>query len=35
MLRRLTPQMDRLVAVSHAIVDKLAEEGRDGARRDR
>ncbi|MER3417636.1 MAG: hypothetical protein C4343_00570 [Chloroflexota bacterium] len=31
-LRRLTPHMDRLVAVSRAIVAKIAEERGDGAR---
>ncbi len=30
-LRRLTPEMDRLIAVSGAIVDKIAAEGRQGA----
>jgi glycosyltransferase involved in cell wall biosynthesis len=30
-LRRLTPSMDRLVAVSSAIVRKIADEGREGA----
>lgn len=32
LLRRLTPSMDRLVAVSRAIVAKLVAEGRTGAR---
>ncbi len=31
LLRRLTPSMDRLIAVSRAIVTKLLEEGRTGA----
>lgn len=31
LLRRLTPSMDRLIAVSRAIVAKLADEGRTGA----
>jgi len=30
-LRRLTPQMDHVIAVSRAIVAKIAEEGRTGA----
>jgi glycosyltransferase involved in cell wall biosynthesis len=30
-LRRLTPSMDRLIAVSDAIVDKIQDEGREGA----
>lgn len=30
LMRRLTPSMDRLIAVSRAIVDKLAAEGRTG-----
>jgi glycosyltransferase involved in cell wall biosynthesis len=30
-LRRLTPQMDRLVAVSRAMVEKIRDEGRVGA----
>jgi glycosyltransferase involved in cell wall biosynthesis len=30
-LRRLTPRMDHVIAVSQAIVDKVAEEGRSGA----
>ena len=34
LLRRLTPSMDRLVAVSRAIVAKLVAEGRTGARVD-
>ena len=32
LLRRLTPSMDRLVAVSRAIITKLVAEGRTGAR---
>ncbi len=31
LLRRLTPSMDRLIAVSNAIVAKIADEGRAGA----
>jgi len=31
LLRRLTPKMDHLIAVSRAIVRKIEEEGRDGA----
>ena len=31
-LRRLTPSMDRVIAVSNAIVRKIADEGRTGAR---
>ena len=30
-LRRLTPHMDRLIAVSHAMEQKIADEGRDTA----
>ncbi len=30
-LRRLTPEIDRLIAVSRAIVRKIEDEGRDGA----
>src|SRR5262249_31154892 len=30
-LRRLTPETDRLIAVSRAIVDKIQSEGREGA----
>ena len=30
-LRRLTPHMDRLIAVSHAMEQKIADEGRDAA----
>ena len=31
LIRRLTPQMDHLIAVSRAIVRKIEDEGRDGA----